>query len=528
MTAPNCLIHMPIPRNSASALLSLFMMLAASSLHAQSAAVPLHHSVYPFLEKLVVHLPQRALNLHVIPVDRVQTREILQEARDANLRLSKADEALLQQYLAEFTDPAYGEAKPSQAERNFWRYEERGAQLFVDLYGIQRFEFQRGDSSADDLEISRTRAGARLRAHLPPRLLLAVDVSNIMERGAPDSAEVFVPGSGGPVVLSGESVFKETAIAYARVQLPWFEIEAGRNQFSWNLSPLTQLVLHRENQPFDLVRLDSRWKKFRFVFAHANLRAPQRKFLAAHRLEIMPFSNFLFGIGEAVVYGDRGAEFQYLNPLMLYHAAEHLLGDKDNNVLTLDFTYYPGRGLKLYGEIFIDDLSLEFPLGTYWGNKLAYLAGAFWAQPFGWREADLRVEYGRIDPFVYTHDFPQNVYEQDGEGLGSRFGPNADRLALDLGWQPHRDLRLNGQFRFQRNGRGDLFTPHKPEDGNAKGFLKGTLVKTFDLNFTLENQIWRDVYLGLEFEWERRQNAGFTAGTTAHRRQAVFSVRADW
>ncbi|RIK73981.1 hypothetical protein DCC62_16265, partial [candidate division KSB1 bacterium] len=66
-------------------------MVTASSLHAQSAAVPLHHSVYPFLEKLVVYLPQRALDLHVIPVDREQARVILQEARDANLPLSRAD-----------------------------------------------------------------------------------------------------------------------------------------------------------------------------------------------------------------------------------------------------------------------------------------------------------------------------------------------------------------------------------------------------------------------------------------------------
>ncbi|MCK6559931.1 hypothetical protein HUU39_16490 [candidate division KSB1 bacterium] len=508
--------------------LCCWFLFGGTGLHAQSAAVPLYHSVYPFLEKLVAYLPQRSLDLHVIPVDREQVRQILLAARAARRQLSRADEALLEQYLAEFTDPAAGATRPAGAERNFWRYEERGARLFVDVFGMQRFEFQRGDSAAEDLEISRTRAGGRLRAQLPPRLLLAVEVSNIMERGAPDSAEVLTPGSGRPVVLSGESAFQETAIGYARLQLPWFEIEAGRNQFAWGVSPLTQLALNRENQPFDLVRLDSRWRKFRFVFVHANLRAAQHKFLAAHRLEIMPFSNFLFGAGEVVIYGDRGAEFEYLNPLMLYHAAEHLLGDKDNNVLTLDFTWFPRPGVKLYGELYIDDLSLEFPLGTYFGNKLAWLAGGFWAQPFGWRSAELRLEYSRVDPFVYTHEFPQNIYEQDGEGLGSRYGPNADRLALALGWQPHRDLRLTSQVRWQRNGRGDLFRAHRPEDGNAKGFLQGTLIKTLDWSLALENQIRREVYLGMALEWEARKNAGFVAGATAHRRQAAFSLRVDW
>ncbi|MDZ7266302.1 MAG: capsule assembly Wzi family protein [candidate division KSB1 bacterium] len=499
-----------------------------AALHAQSAAVPLYHTVYPFLEKLAADLPQHSLALHVIPVDREQVRQILLAARSANLQLSRADQALLEQYLAEFTDPVAGATPPAGAERHFWRHEERGARLFVDVFGMQRFAFQRGDSAGQDLDISRTRAGGRLRAQLPPRLLLAVEVSNSMERGAPDSAEVFTPGRGQPLVLSGGSAFRETAIAYARLQLPWFEIEAGRNQFAWGVSPLTQLALNRENQPFDLVRLDSRWRRFRFVFVHASLRAAQRKFLAAHRLEIMPLPTFLCAVGETVIYGSRGAEFEYLNPLMLYHAAEHLLGDRDNNVLTLDFAWFPRPGLKLYGESFIDDLSLEFPLGTYFGNKLAWLAGAFWTRPLGWRSADLRLEYSRVDPFVYTHEFPQNVYEQDGEALGSRFGPNADRLTLALGWRPHRDLQATGRLHWQRTGRGDLFRAHRPEDGNAKGFLKGTVITTLYGNLALENQIRRDVYLGIELEWEAAKNAGFVTGLTSHRRQAAFTMRVDW
>ena len=496
--------------------------------HAQSAAVPLQHTVYPFLERLVTYLPRRALDLHVTPVSRAQALALLQEAQAAALQLSRADQALLKQYLVEFSDLKVGERTPHGGERHFFRYEENEAQLFGDLFASQRFEVQRGEQANDAQEISRTRMGARLRAQLPPRLLLAVELSNILERGTSDSTEVFQPGRGAPVVLSGASAFRETAIAYGRVRLPWFEIEAGRNQFAWNVSPLTQLALARDNQPFDLVRLDARWRKFRFVFAHANLRANSRKFLAAHRLEVMPFSKLLVGVGETVIYGKRAAEFEYLNPLMLYHAAEHLLGDKDNNVLTLDFSYFPRGGLKLYGEIFIDDLSLEFPIGTYFGNKLAYLAGAFWVQPFGWREADLRFEYARLDPFVYTHDDSTNIYENDHEGLGERFGPNADRVLVQLGYQPHRDLRLVNRVQFQRNGRGNLFQAHREADGLSKKFLKGTTAQTFGWHFEVEDQIRRDIHVGLEFDWERIKNSGLVEGASSRRRRAAFFLRVDY
>jgi len=497
-------------------------------LYAQSATIPLEHPVYPFVEKIVALLPQHALDLHVLPLDRQQVRKILTNAKISALALSRADENLLQQYLAEFTDPAIGEMAPPRAERHFIRYEEKDTQLFADLFAHQRFEFRRGASESGEADILQIRGGIRMRIALHPRLLAAVDLSNILERGAKDSLEILTPGAGLPVVLSGASAFREKAIAYFRLRLPWFEVEAGRNQLAWNSSPLTQLTLSQENEPLDLLKLDRRWRKFRFTFVHAKLRAAQRKFLAAHRLEVAAHSRLFIGIGESVVYGNRSAEFEYLNPIMLYHAAEHLLGDKDNNTLSIDFTAFPFRGQKFYGEIFIDDLSLEFPLGTYWGNKLAYLAGWYWAQPFGWRSSELRVEYARVDPFVYTHNDSVNVYEQDGDGLGARFGPNADRITLQAAYQPHRDLRLVSQLSLQRKGRGEVFRAHRPEDGNAKGFLAGTTINSTSWQFHCEDQLRRDIYLKLELAWERPHHADFIRDFNKTQRRAAFSIRADF
>jgi hypothetical protein len=505
----------------------------SDSSRAASAAVHLEHPVYPFLEKLVVWLPSHALDLHVLPVDRRQVQKILAGAKASELSFSRADQNLLQQYLAEFTDPPIGAKAHRGAERHFIRYEDFDTQIFADLFAHQRFEFRRGAwrtpaGESGEADISQTRAGVRMRAALHPHLLAAVDVSNILERGAKDTLEILTPGAGLPVVLSGTSAFREKVIAYFRLRLPWLEVEAGRNQLAWNISPLTQLTLAQTNEPLDLIKLDRRWRKFRFTFVHAKLRAAQRKFLAAHRLEIAAHPRLFVGIGESVVYGNRGAEFEYLNPLMLYHAAEHLLGDKDNNTLTIDFTAFPFHGAKFYGEFFIDDLSLEFPIGTYWGNKIAYLGGIYWAQPFGWRSGELRFEYARVDPFVYTHDDSVNVYEQDGESLGARFGPNADRFTLQAAFQPHRDLRFASQFSFQRKGRGDIFQAHRPADGNSKGFLQGTAVNSTFWQVEIEDQLRRDVYLKLELAWERRDNADFIRAMNKTQRRAAFSIRADF
>ncbi|MDZ7342992.1 MAG: capsule assembly Wzi family protein [candidate division KSB1 bacterium] len=518
-------IHLPLLAQTS---LSSNEIREAANSPAVSATVPLEHPVYPFLEKIGALLPPHALDLHVLPLDRHQVLKILSDAKANEAPLSRADQALLQQYLAEFTDPKIGEVAHPGAERHVMRYEEAGAQIFADLFASQRFEFRRGDWETGEADLSRTRVGARVRARFGSRLLAAVDFSNILERGANDTSESFTPGLGSPVTRSGESAFRESAVAYFRFHLPWFEIELGRNHSAWNISPLSQITLSQQNQPVDFVKIDSRWEKFRFVFFHANLRSANQKFLATHRLEIMPHPRWSVGIGESVIYGNRGPEFLYLNPIMLYHAAEHLLGDRDNNVLTIDFTIFPFRGAKFYAEIFIDDLSLEFPLGTYWGNKLAYLGGFYWAQPLGWRSGEFRFEYTRIDPFVYTHDDSINVYEQDGEGLGERFGPNAHRFALHAAFQPHRDLRVVSQIAYQRKGQGDIFTPHRPEDGEAKGFLSGTTINSTFWQVEVEDQLFRDVYLKLELAWEWRQHDNFVPGLKARQRLAAFAVRADF
>ena len=58
---------------------------------------------------------------------------------------------------------------------------------------------------------------------------------------------------------------------------------------------------------------------------------------------------------------------------------------------------------KLYGELFIDDLYTSRIGSGWWGDKTAWLAGALWADAFTLANLDLRFEYARARPYVYTH-----------------------------------------------------------------------------------------------------------------------------
>lgn len=506
----------------------IFAMMIFVNAHAQSVSVPIGHPVYDFLERLEAYNIFSPLALRVQPVSRAEVFDMLHHA-DSLLTnyLTSAEHSSLQRYLGEFTDPAISAPAARNAEPHLLRLEEGDSQIFVDALATQEFEFRRGGTTGEK-NLSRTLGGVRLRGTLSGSLGIFLEGTNTLERGADDSLEVFRPDAGAPVTLSGSSAFKDQAMAAFYFRLPWARFEIGRNQLSWGSSPATQLSLNRRNLPVDLLRLQVTWRLFQFTYVHANLRADRSRYFAGHRLDVALGKRGRAGIYEGVIYGGRDVEFQYLNPLMPYHTAEHLLGDRDNNVLGIDFTFYPQRGKKIYGEVFVDDLSLEFPIGTYWGNKLAYLFGILVVRPLGWRDADMRVEYTRVDPFVYTHHDSVNVYAHSGESLGSRLGPNADRLSIALAYQPHRDVRFTATYLHDRKGKGDLFTPHQEAEGRSKGFLKGTLQTANEWRAAMAVQIRRDVYLELDYGWRRVKNVERIRGHDENLRQALFALRANY
>ena len=253
-----------------------------------------------------------------------------------------------------------------------------------------------------------------------------------------------------------------------------------------------------------------------------------KRYIAGHRLDFALNSWLHLGIYETVVYGGRGAELGYLNPLVPYHIMEHQLGDRDNNMLGFDWNAFISPGVRFYGEVFVDDFSFDKSLGTYWGNKLAYLAGLHWAQPFCLKTVELFASFTRVDPFVFTHHDTLNIYSHYGASIGSRLGPNAERWRLGFAWQPLRDARWQFFYDYSRKGAGDIFTPHRPEDGESKGYLQGVLEKTHNFRLSLRHQIKRDIFAGFEITARDRKNANRIAGENRWERFARFFVNVNW
>jgi hypothetical protein len=225
-------------------------------------------------------------------------------------------------------------------------------------------------------------------------------------------------------------------------------------------------------------------------------RLENRRYIAAHRLEVFPKPWITLGFYEVVVYGDRGPEPSYLNPIMFYWSAEHYLGDRDNAVMGADFVLRPLNGFLTYASAYLDDFDLLDPDLGRTVNKVGFTGGLFWAEPFGIHDTDLRVEYTRIEPWVYTHKFPVNTYQHYGWGLGHWLGPNADGIFAQSRFRFSHRLSSSVTFQKLRKGKnrpgedvgGDIFQWTRTE---SKKFLAGALEKKtsfgIEMNYDMES-----------------------------------------
>lgn len=236
-----------------------------------------------------------------------------------------------------------------------------------------------------------------------------------------------------------------------------------------------------ESAPLTQLRIDFTWHAFKytkFIAERTGLDDKDQAYVTAHRLEVRIGRNLLVGAHELVAFAGRSFEPIYAIPLVPLKFAEHQVGDKDNTALGLDMDYRLPRGMRVYGELFLDDLlgPAEI-LGSYWGNKYATV--------LGWEVYDLllpssclQIEYARVEPWLFGHHHYDDQLQHYGSLLGSSIPP--DSHAAWVHWSKSLPAGLSADLEYaflQRalHVRGSsIFDFHENSlDGTTKVFLGG-------------------------------------------------------
>ena len=536
---------------------ALLLLLAAAwaiPALAQPEVVPADHAVYPFLldQRIAGHVP--TYRHEVLPLSRTEVLrhlDTLDARRDA-----------LPPGTRRWTDAFRRELAPETRDVHAWigdgeaRATDLGAERYLAfsrsddgefrIAGVGRAQYRRSEGPNTLGEPLESASGAAL----VPELVISGhwrDVIGVYSgttnglqvtgdtrvlRADPELASLYYVDLGSGFGEAPPGSFDRTSASLRFVGGP-FSAEIANERLRIGPSPAQPLVMAEGADYFPFVRAGFEAGPFRYQFVHGalgdrsrfvnepddlGLRGPER-YLALHRVEAhIALASVAFS--EMVIYGLRGPELAYLNPLFPIKPAEHALWDRDNTLFAFDATLRPFAGVELHGAYLADDLNFS-RIGEREGNnnKWALQAGASVGGIVP--GATLVAEYTRIEPYVYTHRFVSegsfyNAYTHNQFGLGHPLGPNADQwLAGARTWLPG-GLTLRAFARYARRGEspvdpvtgeitpvgGDVRDGRQPAPF-VKEFLSGDLYKGPGAELELLWEPVNSLHTRLFVDWQR-------------------------
>ena len=523
-------------------LLIILLFWLFSGGRAQTVYIPAGHQVYGFLERMET----RGLLTHVLngtrPMTRLDIAGYLKILDGKRKELSRLETRQLDDFISKFR-----EELPGLYKDRYERIRTLTGHKWIDPWlpdviyqnGRDTYAFDRPEISvrfnpvvrrsalfadADTLD-SREKVyengnGVMMWGTLGDHLGFYTHVQDTKEWGTRDyPGEISVTRPGlGFVLGGGDHLYHDETRAYLVYNHAFLTLQYGKDKNQWGPGYRGQLMLSDAATSYDQFKLQVALYNFKYTGLVAVLKHydvdyfygnHQQKYMAAHRFEFAPLRWINLGMQESVIYAGRGFEPDYFNPVMFFRSAEHYLGDRDNAAMGVDMELYPVNRVKIYGELFVDDISTGKIGSSFYGNKYAWLAGLYHTNPLGLRDSEFRLEYTFIRPFTYTHKYDITAYRHFITGMGHPLGPNADEWFAELTWRPvyRGELALfvlqqrHGANSDSLNAGGSIFTPHDPGSSETALFLGGVREKTRQVGLRFRYELLHELYLSFQYTY---------------------------
>ncbi|RKX29981.1 MAG: hypothetical protein DRP47_00330 [Candidatus Zixiibacteriota bacterium] len=228
--------------------------------------------------------------------------------------------------------------------------------------------------------------------------------------------------------------------AFAYVHTGGFNLFIGRFASFWG--PRESLAL-ASNVSMDGLAYSFRWGRLTLSYrlAHLDGLNPdeddvdqfENRYFASHRLDLHLSSRCRIGFFETAIFGGPGRQIElyYLNPLIFFHSSQLNEGQNDNTLLGFDFDLKPAGGLKLFGQLLVDDFQIDRKSqGDEEPSEYAVLIGGYAAD---WiPKIDIKATYTRVTNWTFNQNLPRNRYISNGKPIGAVLGNDYDLISVSL------------------------------------------------------------------------------------------------
>ena len=242
------------------------------------------------------------------------------------------------------------------------------------------------------------------------------------------------------------------------------------------------------------------------------------KYIAANMLEVTPWNGVNIAVGESEIYGGPGRqpELLYLIPIMFFKTAEHYLNNQDNSQIYFNFKFDVVKNFDFYLPIFFDEFSTtKFLSPTQNHNQLGFTLGGN-AYDLLYHDTRINVEYTRINPWVYNHQYVEDTYQNHDVNLGDWIGQNADLFTVSAYHHPMYNLEIGLKFQsLRKGGKESTFYQYS---ANEPTLLYGPITKQQSFGIVGSYQPFRDLFIdfhALRTRFTTQMTATYTDNTVA-------------
>lgn len=464
--------------------LFLVTIILTANAYAQLELVPASHPVYDFLKRMQLENTIPRYNSSLIPISRGEIAEYLKTVNEKG-KLSATDKKILEDYFIEFefelqkstnkSSSLFGKFEgeslfSNKKQKYVYSFTDSNASLFVNLPVSISGYGSKGDFGDNELILGDI--GLSARGSMYGKVGYSAIYNGGKSLKGDDVAKLFETDYN-PVLKSNPKFFKDNYYdqftGHIRYQTKnnWLSLTAGREPVLAGYGYIDRLFLSNNTVPMDFFRIDLSYKKIKYNFYYGSIKGDslgadlKSKNIAFHRLNVQFSDVFKIGYYETVVISNNPFSFVYFNPISFITSADLNSGAKEttenNTLMGIDVEVNPVKNVALQGTLLVDDVNFSTLFNkdlTANDNKFGYQLGAMWTKAFTLPDLSMKIEYTRLEPFVYSHRSNKDSYTHWDLSLGHALPSNSDEIALKFSYNISHRARLDFLYRFQRSADG--------------------------------------------------------------------------
>lgn len=466
----------------------LIFLAVKNNSYSQVELIDVNDNVYSYLERMY-NKGIIDYNSASIPLSKDAVSKLLIEINNQPNKLTSTDKNILKKYFVDFNiedkdlnesgffnKPQFNDLFNNDKQKYLYIYKDSTFKFYLDGIGSFTERISSGDSMGSHKSLM-GELGFRFKANFNGILAAYLRASNNAQVSGSEADFDFVRRTNpkidatGTVSYGGRTYYNNYE-GYLRYQAKtnWIAVSIGRYPMVQGLGFIDNLFMSRNSIPYDFVKLDLNSKIFKYTFSYGSIRGDslgkkmESKNISSHRLDISFSKGFKLGVFESVIISNSPFSFTFLNPVSFLASAEFnkpsqgYNEDINNTMLGIDAIVKPVNNLSFQGSFLVDDLEFStlFKPEAKEINKFAYQLGGFWSDAFTIPNLELKLEYTKIDPFVYSHTTNKSTYANWGYSLGHALPPNSDEIAVQLNYPVSSRVRFSVDFKFQRSGDGNI------------------------------------------------------------------------